>query len=216
MFSQHVFAILFFIGGNGVAADKRDSIIESALKLFEEKGYHSTKISDIVQNAGMAQGTFYLYFKSKEDMFRQVAEACLDEIVGALAQGPSVTEGFDLDRMLYRIIRQTLVIYYENRTILNIINQHGSASPEIADIYKLFYDRMASVIKGKLVQLQAYPGYTDEQLEMTAYAKIGMVELAAYQWFVERKCGPEHIDSLTEVLVGVNINCKPGTDVKGG
>lgn len=199
-----------------MAADKRDSIIESALKLFEEKGYHSTKISDIVQDAGMAQGTFYLYFKTKEDMFRHVAEACLDEIVGALAQEPSETEGFGEDRMLYRIIRQTLVIYYENRTILNIINQHGSASPEIADISKHFYDKMASVIKGILVHYQAYPGYTDEQLEMTAYAKIGMVEMAAYQWFVERECGPEHIDSLTEVLVGVNINCKPGTDVSAG
>lgn len=199
-----------------MAADKRDSIIESALKLFEEKGYHNTKISDIVQDAGMAQGTFYLYFKSKEDMFRQVAEACLDEIVGALAQGSSGTEDSGEDRMLHRIIRQTLVIYYENRTILNIINQHGSASPEIADISKHFYGKMASVIKGMLVHYQAYPGYTDEQLEMTAYAKIGMVEMASYQWFIERKCGPEHIDPLTEVLVGVNINCKPGTDVSAG
>ncbi|MBP1154612.1 MULTISPECIES: TetR/AcrR family transcriptional regulator [unclassified Paenibacillus] len=196
-----------------MGADKRDKIIESALKLFEEKGYHSTKISDIVQDAGMAKGTFYLYFKSKEDMFRHVAEACLDEIVGALAEGSSETDGSFEDRMLYRIIRQTLIIYYDNRTILNIINQHGSASPEIGDISKHFYGKMATVIKGILAQYQAYPGYTDEQLEMTAYAKIGMVEMAAYQWFIEKKCGSEHIDLLTEVLVGVNINCKPRTDV---
>lgn len=196
-----------------MAEDKRKKIIESALKLFEEKGYHSTKISDIVQDAGMAQGTFYLYFKSKEDMFRHVAEACLDEIVGALAQGPSETEDSFGDRMLFKIIRQTLTIYYENRTILNIIKQHGSASPEIADISKHFYGKMADVIQGTLAAHGAYPNYTDEQLEMTAYAKIGMVEMAAYRWFIEKKYGPEHIDSLAEVLVGVNVDCKPKTDV---
>ncbi|TVY07437.1 TetR/AcrR family transcriptional regulator [Paenibacillus cremeus] len=192
-----------------MAEEKKTSLIASALKLFEEKGYHATKVSDIVKDAGMAQGTFYLYFKSKEDLYRSVAEACLDEIAQALAQGSSDSEQVSEDTIMYRIIRQTLTIYYHNRTILNIINQHGAASPEIVDISRQFYARMAGHITQILKHFGAYPGYTDEQLEMTAYAKIGMVEMAAYQWFIERRLGLEKIDALTEILVGVNINCKP-------
>ncbi|CAG7630826.1 TetR/AcrR family transcriptional regulator [Paenibacillus allorhizosphaerae] len=195
-----------------MAEEKKEKIIASALKLFEEKGYHSTKVSDIVKDAGMAQGTFYLYFKSKEDLFRSVAEACLDEIAGALAQGADEQDAACSPSMMYGVIRRILAIYYNNLTILNIINQHGAASPEIADISKHFYDKMAGHIKGILQHNDAYPGYTEEQLDMTAYAKIGMVEMAAYQWFVERKNGPERIDELTQVLIGINMNCEPDAD----
>ena len=45
--------------------DKRERIIQSAIKLFQEKGIDKTTISDIVRNANIAQGTFYIYFPSK-------------------------------------------------------------------------------------------------------------------------------------------------------
>ncbi|CAG7650727.1 hypothetical protein PAESOLCIP111_06161 [Paenibacillus solanacearum] len=190
-----------------MAEEKKESIIASALKLFAEKGYHNTKVSDIVKDAGMAQGTFYLYFKSKEDLFRCVAERCLDEIAGALAQGAQEQNAACNPAPMRSMIRRILEIYYSNLTIVNIINQHGAASPEIADISKQFYARMAGQIKDILKHSNAYPGYTEEQLDMTSYAKIGLVEMAAYQWFVERRNGPERIDELTEVLLGINMNC---------
>lgn len=199
-----------------MAVEKRDKIVESALKLFEQKGYHSTKVSDIVKDAGMAQGTFYLYFKSKEDLFRSVAEECLKEIVVALK--PESVDSDDLcnDGMHHGLIRETLIIYYQNRTILNILKRHGAASPEIADIAKQFYGNICEVVKGMFKHYNVYPGYTDEQLEMTAYAEIGMLEMVAYQWFIEKGCGLEKLDLLAEVLTGINVNCLPETDVSGG
>ena len=47
---------------------KRDSLLESAFSLFINNGFNKTSISDIVNSAGVAKGTFYLYFKDKYDI----------------------------------------------------------------------------------------------------------------------------------------------------
>ena len=47
---------------------KRNSLLESAFALFIDNGFYKTSISDIVNNAGVAKGTFYLYFKDKYDI----------------------------------------------------------------------------------------------------------------------------------------------------
>ncbi len=46
----------------------RESLIESAQKLIAEKGYHKTRVEDITRSSGVAKGTFYNYFSSKEDL----------------------------------------------------------------------------------------------------------------------------------------------------
>ena len=47
---------------------KKDSLFNTAFTLFTEKGLNKTTISDIVNDAGVAKGTFYLYFKDKYDL----------------------------------------------------------------------------------------------------------------------------------------------------
>ena len=47
---------------------KRRSLLETAFSLFTTKGITKTSISEIVENAGVAKGTFYLYFKDKYDI----------------------------------------------------------------------------------------------------------------------------------------------------
>ncbi|WP_245808832.1 TetR/AcrR family transcriptional regulator [Shouchella patagoniensis] len=49
-------------------SENRRHLMDAALPLFAEKGYHKTKISDIVKKTGVAQGTFYWHFKNKEDI----------------------------------------------------------------------------------------------------------------------------------------------------
>ena len=46
----------------------RNLLMESAYKLFTEEGFHKTTIASIAKNAGLGKGTFYLYFKDKEDI----------------------------------------------------------------------------------------------------------------------------------------------------
>ena len=47
--------------------ERKISLIESGMKLFAEKGYHNTSVQEIVTEAGISKGSFYLYFKSKEE-----------------------------------------------------------------------------------------------------------------------------------------------------
>lgn len=59
---------------------RRADILTTALRLFGDKGYHRTSISDIIGGAGVARGTFYLYFESKEAIFLEL----LDELFNHL------------------------------------------------------------------------------------------------------------------------------------
>jgi len=51
---------------------KEESLFEAAYRLFTTKGIHSTAINDIVKEAGVAKGTFYLYFKNKYDILDRI------------------------------------------------------------------------------------------------------------------------------------------------
>jgi AcrR family transcriptional regulator len=184
--------------------EKRNGIIEAALRLFEHQGYHTSKVSDIVREAGVAQGTFYLYFKSKEDLFRNIAETCLQEISGAIQLKCTGETG---EETFYNMIHETLRVYYHNKTILKIIYRHGIASSEIADISGAFYRSIMLVIKQSFIDNGTFPNYSEEQLEIAAYSKIGMVESAAYQCFVVQNYGAAHIDSIAQVIVGIGSPC---------
>lgn len=51
---------------------RRAQLLEAAEQVFSEKGFMAASIADITQRAGAAQGTFYIYFESKEQLFREV------------------------------------------------------------------------------------------------------------------------------------------------
>ena len=57
-----------------LAARRREEILEAALKIFSEKGYHAAKIEDIAAELRMGHGTFYRYFENKLDIFNHVVE----------------------------------------------------------------------------------------------------------------------------------------------
>lgn len=65
--------------------ERRLSILAAARSAFAEKGYESTAVSDIVAAAGIAQGTFYLYFPSKQEVFFALADAFFEEMAGHVA-----------------------------------------------------------------------------------------------------------------------------------
>jgi AcrR family transcriptional regulator len=65
--------------------DKRDAILRAAGKVFAERGYHATAISDIARELGAGHGTFYRYFRNKEDIARGLVAKALDRVMEALA-----------------------------------------------------------------------------------------------------------------------------------
>ena len=64
---------------------RQEQILAAARKVFREKGYDGTTIADIVQAAGVAQGTFYLYFSSKRDAFLALSQQLDETAAGTVA-----------------------------------------------------------------------------------------------------------------------------------
>lgn len=60
-------------------AERKSELIDVAERLFLERGYENTTVSDIVKEVGVAQGTFYYYFASKHDVLDAVIEREIDE-----------------------------------------------------------------------------------------------------------------------------------------
>ncbi len=67
------------------ANQKRTEILNTAYKVFSEKGYHLTRIEDIALEMGMAQGLFYRYFRNKLDIFSQIMDEVISRIAGGIA-----------------------------------------------------------------------------------------------------------------------------------
>lgn len=62
-----------------MASDIRERIINASWELFKEKGYGDTTINDIIEKAGISKGSFYYYFRSKDDMLNTLADVLDDE-----------------------------------------------------------------------------------------------------------------------------------------
>ena len=71
---------------NGVRAnvgDKREAILRAAISVFAHNGYFNSKVADIASEAGVADGTVYLYFKSKEDILHSIFDRSVEEALDA-------------------------------------------------------------------------------------------------------------------------------------
>src|SRR5262245_26711248 len=96
--------------------DKRERILLSAMRVFALKGYYGAKVSDIAEDAGVADGTIYLYFRSKDDLLISLFEAQMERVHDAL-EGAMVGATDAADK-LRRFIRAY--------TDLNAENRHGA------------------------------------------------------------------------------------------
>lgn len=65
----------------GVVSDKRVAILRAAIKVFSDNGYFNSKVSDIARQAGIADGTVYLYFKSKDEILRSIFDRAMTEFI---------------------------------------------------------------------------------------------------------------------------------------
>ncbi len=66
--------------------EKRDKILLAALKIFSRKGFYKSKVSEIADEAGVADGTIYLYFKNKDDLLICIFEEKIAELITRLRE----------------------------------------------------------------------------------------------------------------------------------
>lgn len=104
-----------------VREQRRRQILDAALEVFAAKGYHDTSISDLVAAVGVARGTFYLYFESKEAIFLDL----LDELLGELrasVRGVDPREGAPgFEAQLVAITKRILTTAADNHALARVI-----------------------------------------------------------------------------------------------
>src|SRR5215212_435955 len=97
------------------AGDKREAIMRAATKVFARSGYFNSKVADIAREAGVADGTVYLYFKSKEEMRRAIFGGSTSEAVRAGREEWAKIE--DPREKLRRIARHHLERFGDDRDL---------------------------------------------------------------------------------------------------
>lgn len=111
-------------------------IIQAALQLFVEKGFTSTKLDEVAQQAGVTKGTLYLYFPSKEELFKAVVrEAMLPNLIEA----ESITASFtgSMRELLTFLIKGWWQRMTDAGTtgVLKLVIAEAGNFPELAQFY---------------------------------------------------------------------------------
>src|SRR3954465_9363078 len=65
---------------NTALNDKRGRIMDAAIKVFAERGFHTATVAEIARAAGVADGTIYLYFKSKDELLLSIFDESMAEL----------------------------------------------------------------------------------------------------------------------------------------
>jgi AcrR family transcriptional regulator len=164
----------------------RARLVTAARKVFEESGFLDARITDIAATAGVAYGTFYTYFATKEDVFREVANAVqhegMDPHEGA-ARPPADGEG-PLER-IERANRRYLEAYQRNARLMAVIEQVATFNSELLQIRVQVRQAYVERSTRAILRWQA-DGLADPALDAryAASALGSMVDRFAYVWLV--------------------------------
>lgn len=182
-------------------AQTRARLLEAAKHVFETSGFLEARITDIAEQAGLSHGSFYHYFDSKEQVFREVAEtqeALLTQAPGDADEVDPATLS-ERERIL-RANRLYLERYRDNARIMGVIEQvsryDGPVNEARMRRQKHFADRAERSIRRLQEVGQADPGVDPE---IAALALGSMVARVAELWLVEH-WGTYDLDEVAEQL----------------
>lgn len=159
---------------------KRTSLLDSAFSLFIDNGFHNTSISDIVKNAGVAKGTFYLYFKDKYDIRNHLISRKANLVFrNAYDQLQTHRELTDFEDQVLFIIDHILNQFAANHNLVVLLSKHlswgffkdsllFSAEPDSPSIYALY------------VSLLSQSGYTYQSPELMMYLILELISGTSY------------------------------------
>ncbi len=158
----------------------RDELMAAATEVFWDKGYVDTRVADIVERAGVAHGTFYTYFDSKEAVLWAIA-ADLNEAIAATARGVRAEVGGDEVRAIELANRRYLEVYLANRKVMRLMEEVAAFNPEMRAARQRTRVRFVDQTVRSIERLQA-AGVADPGLDATyaAHALVSMVSHFAY------------------------------------
>lgn len=179
--------------------NKKEKIIHAAIDVFQEKGIEKTKVSDIVKGAGIAQGTFYLYFSSKLSVMPAIAQVMVEKMMEEMKE--HVNEKRPFDKQLEQVVDVVFDITNSYRSIFAMVYA-GLASSEYLQqwekIYQPYYEWMGTFFK----QPKAKEVLREDiSIEPSVKLVIGLIESAAEQVYLYDQLSKEEaVTKKQEVL----------------
>lgn len=185
----------------------RGRLLAAAGRVFERDGFLSARVADIAVAAGVAHGSFYTYFDSKEDVFREVVREVIDAVYASL---DVESEGSTADRIRAEN-RRYVELYERHAAVLGLLEQMGTFPAFQAlrrDLRVRVVERAELVIRALQDDGQAAVEPLDPHV--VANALVGMLDRFVYTWFVLGE--PFDKESTLETLDGIWLRTLGITD----
>jgi len=181
----------------------RERILTAATDVFAEHGYHEASIVKITEAAQTAQGTFYLYFGSKQEIFEEVVRDLNSRVRRAMNEASSAESGrLDAERAGFRAFFRFTA---QNPALYRIMRQAEFVAPDVLHVH---YETIArGYIAGLTAAQQDGEVAADLDPEIAAWALMGIGELVGMRWVTWTEPGaepsdlPEHVFEATMRLI---------------
>ncbi len=173
-----------------VSKDTRTLLLNAAIDMFHEKGFQKTRVSDIVAAAQVAQGTFYLYFKSKDDIFLHIAADFKNHFAELIENSDQLLSGEtyqEIRENLLVFIRQLVQLYSENTKMARILfYESGQVDCQFRHIWQELYSSFIEMVKRHLELHQNSPYIVFEDAATEAAFLVGLLSRSLL-YFIEQK-----------------------------
>ncbi len=186
-------------------SQKYEQLLDAAITLIKEKGYDNTSISQIVKRAGLAQGTFYLYFSSKAALAPGIAERILQD---AMARGEKqgLRQAAQSEDFLQGLIDLVFEITQEYQQIITFLYS-GMSYYHSLERWEAIYDPYYLWLEEKFEEFQKSGKLRENQETATMVQfTIGVIEHSAESFYLfkreNRDVDKIKIDLLSFILNG--------------
>lgn len=165
--------------------NKKENILKAAEKIISQKGYFATTVEEITKKAGIGKGTFYIYFKNKEDLFYSIIKEGLDNLVVEIKNSTEKID--DFFEKLKKGIEMYLAYHQKNYFLFKILIQEKPLKTRnFTNFWKDFFDRWDFIKKG--INQQIEKGIIKKiQPDDIIYSLLGLLHGNIHRWIVEER-----------------------------
>jgi AcrR family transcriptional regulator len=172
-------------------SDKQKSIFRAAARLFGEKGFEGTTLDKVAEAAGVAKGTIFYHFRSKEELFA----ALISQGVEGLTTGIEAIgkEDIGIERKLDRIIDFHFDFFKQNRDMcLMLLSQIGGLRNRWQKSIDLIRDRYAAAME-KIIREGKEQGVISQELETESLiiTLFSLLAVTGVDWAIFHPALPE-------------------------
>jgi AcrR family transcriptional regulator len=189
----------------------RQKVLNAARKVFVRRGYRAARVEEITKLAQVGYGTFYKYFRNKQD----VLEAVMEEVYTHLQDAgfPAQVEASKLEDQIRSCITNYLRVYHKNREVLLALQPASLLSPTISKFLDDMQERNVQWMVRELKSLSSQGWRIVGNLEVFSLAMLRAVDTVAQDWITRRPhLGLEELsETLCEIWYRAILPSRPAS-----